>query len=60
MCKKIYKCHKLHLCFKSCISYTEPLLPVYITPLLERSLEDLTAKDLGYLILGPGHICAVC
>lgn len=23
-------------------------------------LEDLTAKDLGYLILGPGHICAVC
>lgn len=23
-------------------------------------LQDLSAKDLGYLILGPGHICAVC
>lgn len=22
--------------------------------------EELAAKDLGYLILGPGHICAAC
>lgn len=28
--------------------------------LAQKKLEDLTAKDLGYLILGPGHICAVC
>lgn len=28
--------------------------------LARKEPEDLTAKDLGYLILGPGHICAVC
>lgn len=28
--------------------------------LARKEPKDLTAKDLGYLILGPGHICAVC